>query len=143
MEGNGMTGTYEHSVDSAGRLIVPAKLREELGNQFYLAVGVKENLTLYPMPAWRKLQDRVAQLTTTQAASMDVFFASAQLCEPDKQWRFQVPSYLKDYAKIDKDVVITGNNDRAQIWSAEIWKEKTRQQLNPENIAKLLEGLGI
>jgi len=138
-----MTGTYEHSVDSAGRLIVPAKLRDELGSQFYLAVGVKENLTLYPMPAWKKLQDRVSELTTAQAASMDVFFASAQLCEPDKQWRFQVPSYLKDYAKIDKDVVITGNNDRAQVWSAEIWKEKTRQQLNPENIAKLLEGLGI
>ena len=85
----------------------------------------------------------MAGLTTAQAASMDVFFASAQLCEADKQWRFQVPAYLKDYAKIDRDVVITGNNDRAQIWSAEAWREKTRTQLNPENIAKLLEGLGI
>ena len=82
-----MTGTYEHSLDSAGRLIVPAKLREELGSQFYLAVGVKENLTLYPMAAWNKLQERVANLTTAQASSMDVFFASAQLCEPAKQWR--------------------------------------------------------
>ena len=106
-----MTGTYEHSLDSAGRLIVPSKLREELGSQFYLAVGVKENLTLYPMAAWNKLQERVANLTTAQAASMDVFFASAQLCEPDKQWRFQVPSYLKDYAKIDRDVVIIGSGD--------------------------------
>lgn len=52
-----MTGTYEHSIDSAGRLIVPAKLREELGSTFYLAVGVKENLTLYPMAAWNKLQE--------------------------------------------------------------------------------------
>lgn len=138
-----MTGTYEHSLDGSGRLIVPSKLREELGSQFYLAVGVKENLTLYPMEAWSKLQERVASLTTAQAASMDVFFASAQLCEPDKQWRFQVPSYLKDYAKIDRDVVITGNNDRAQIWSAESWKAKTAQQLNPEHIAALLEGLGI
>ena len=138
-----MTGTYEHSVDNAGRLIVPAKLRDELGQTFYLAVGVKENLTLYPLAAWNKLQERVAGLTTAQAASMDVFFASAQLCEADKQWRFQVPAYLKDYAKIDRDVVITGNNDRAQIWSAEAWREKTRAQLNPENIAKLLEGLGI
>lgn len=71
-----MTGTYEHSIDSAGRLIVPAKLREELGSTFYLAVGVKENLTLYPMAAWNKLQERVTNLTTAQAASMDVFFAS-------------------------------------------------------------------
>ena len=50
---------------------------------------------------------------------------------------------MKDYAKIDRDVVITGNNDRAQIWSAENWKAKTAQQLNPEHIAALLEGLGI
>ena len=138
-----MTGTYEHSLDNAGRLIVPSKLRDKLGNTFYLAVGVKENLTLYPMSAWAKLQERVSQLTTSQAAAMDVFFASAQLCEADKQWRFQVPSYLKDYAKIDRDVVITGNNDRAQIWSSDNWKAKTRQQLNPETIANLLETLGI
>ena len=138
-----MTGTYEHSLDNAGRLIVPSKLRDKLGNAFYLAVGVKENLTLYPMAAWEKLQERVSQLTTSQAAAMDVFFASAQLCEADKQWRFQVPSYLKDYAKIERDVVITGNNDRAQIWSADNWAAKTRQQLNPENIANLLETLGI
>ena len=138
-----MTGTYPHSMDNAGRLIVPAKLRDKLGNTFYLAVGVKENLTLYPMAAWQKLQERVSQLTTAQAAAMDVFFASAQLCEVDKQWRFQVPSYLKDYAKIDRDVVITGNNDRAQIWSADNWAAKTRQQLNPENIANLMEAMGI
>ena len=138
-----MTGTYEHSIDTASRLIVPSKLRDKLGSTFYLAVGVKENLTLFPMSTWAKLQERVAGLTTTQAAAMDVFFASAQLCEADKQWRFQVPSYLKEYAKIDRDVVITGNNDRAQIWSSDNWKAKTRQQLNPETIANLMESLGI
>lgn len=138
-----MTGTYEHSLDNAGRLIVPSKLRDKLGSTFYLSVGVKENLTLYPMATWEKLKERVAGLTTAQAAAMDVFFASAQLCEADKQWRFQVPSYLKDYARIDRDVVITGNNDRAQIWSADNWAAKTRQQLNPETIAALMENLGI
>ena len=54
-----------------------------------------------------------------------------------------MPAYLKDYAKIDRDVVITGNNDRAQIWSADNWKAKAQQQLNPETISALLEGLGI
>ena len=116
-----MTGTYEHSIDNAGRLIVPAKLRDKLGSTFYLSVGVKENLTLYPMETWDKLRQRVSELSTTDAAAMDLFFASAQQCEVDKQWRFQIPSYLKDYAKIDRDVVVTGNNDRAQIWSADNW----------------------
>ena len=86
-----MTGTYEHSIDSAGRLIVPAKLREELGSTFYLAVGVKENLTLYPMAAWNKLQERVANLTTAQAASMDVFFASAQRARRTSNGDFRCP----------------------------------------------------
>lgn len=138
-----MTGTYEHSLDNAGRLIVPSKLREKLGTRFYLAVGVKENLTLYPMAAWEKLQERVSQLTTAQAAAMDVFFASAQLCEVDKQWRFQVPSYLKEYAGIDRDVVVTGNNDRAQLWSADKWNEKKKLELNPATVANLMEALGI
>ena len=89
------------------------------------------------------LRERAAALTTTQAAAMDVFFASACKCEPDKQWRIMVPQNLRDYAKIDRDIVITGNNDRAQIWSAEKWVEKTRAELTPANIANILDSLGI
>lgn len=133
-----MTGTYEHSIDTAGRLIVPAKLRDKLGCSFYMAVGSKENLTLYPMEAWNGIKAKVAALPLTERLEMDVFFASAQLCEVDKQWRFQVPSFLKEYAAIDRDVVITGNNDLAQIWSKDHWLEKKKAELKPANIAALL-----
>lgn len=138
-----MTGTYEHSIDSAGRLIVPSKLREKLGTSFYLSVGVKENLTVYPMATWDKLRAKVSELGTADAEEMDTFFGTAWECSVDKQWRFQVPSYLKDYAKIDRDVIITGNNDRAQIWNAETWKAKISQQLNPQHIANLMRKMGI
>lgn len=138
-----MTGTYEHSIDDKGRLVIPSRLRDELGSVFYLAPGVKNNLTIYPMEAWNVLRERAAALTTTQAAAMDVFFASAYRCEPDKQWRVQLPSDLKAYAEIDRDIVTTGNNDRAQIWSAERWAEKTRSELTPANIANILDTLGI
>lgn len=138
-----MTGTYEHSLDDKGRLVIPARLRDELGSVFYLAPGVKQNLTIYPMAAWNVLCDRVAALTTAQAASMDTFFGASYRCEPDKQWRIPLPAQLRAYAKIDHDVVTTGNNDRAQIWSAELWLEKTRAELNPANIANLLGTLGI
>ena len=138
-----MTGTYEHSIDAKGRLFIPAKLREELGSVFYLCPGVKENLTLYPMEAWNALRERTAMLTTTQAAAMDVFFASSYKCEPDKQWRVMVPPDLREYAKLERDVVITGNNDRAQVWSAEKWAEKAKAELTPANIAALMDGLGI
>lgn len=136
-----MTGTYEHSIDTAGRLIVPSKLREKLGAAFYIAVGSKENLTLYPMPAWNDLKAKVAALPLLERLEMDTFFASAQLCEVDKQWRFQMPSYLNEYAGIDRDVVITGNNDLAQIWSRDKWLEKKRAELKPANIANLLSRL--
>lgn len=136
-----MTGTYEHSIDTAGRLIVPSKLREKLGAAFYIAVGSKENLTLYPMPAWNDLKAKVAALPLLERLEMDTFFASAQLCEVDKQWRFQMPSFLNEYAGIDRDVVITGNNDLAQIWSRDKWLEKKRAELKPANIANLLSRL--
>lgn len=138
-----MTGTYEHSIDDKGRLFIPSKLREELGALFYLAPGVKSNLTIYPMEAWNVLRERAAALTTTQAASMDMFFASSYKCEPDKQWRIQLPPDLRAYAGIDRDVVITGNNDRAQIWSAEQWAAKAKAELTPANIANILDSLGI
>jgi len=133
-----MTGTFEHSIDTAGRLIVPSKLRDKLGCTFYMAVGSKENLTLYPMEAWNAIKAKVAALPLTERLDMDVFFASAQLCEVDKQWRFQMPSFLKEYADIDRDVVITGNNDLAQIWSRDKWMEKKKAELKPANIAALL-----
>lgn len=138
-----MTGTYDHSLDSAGRLIVPAKLREKLGRTFYLAVGSRDNLTLYPMEAWNDLKAKVAALPLAERSEMDVFFAAAQLCEADKQWRFQVPALLKEYAGIDRDVYITGNNDLAQIWSAEKWLEKKKAELNSANIAALLGRLRV
>ena len=138
-----MTGIFEHSLDSAGRLIVPAKLRDSLGTTFYLAAGTKENITMYPMDAWNRLLERVSQLSNTEAEDMDLFFACAQQVEVDKQYRFQLSPYLKGYANIDRDIVITGNNDRAQIWNADSWKQKTKQELNPKNIASLMRKLGI
>lgn len=138
-----MTGAYSHSLDSAGRLIVPAKLREKLGRTFYVALGSRDNLTLYPMAAWNELKAKVAALPLAERAEMDVFFAAAQECEADKQWRFQLPALLKELAGIDRDVTITGNNDLAQIWSAEKWQEKKKAELNSANIAALLGRLRV
>lgn len=138
-----MTGAYPHSLDSAGRLIVPSKLRDKLGKDFYLAVGTRGNLTLYPMDEWNKLKAKVAEMTMMERSEMDVFFAAAQLCETDKQWRFQVPALLKEYAGIDRDVVITGNSTLAQIWNAQAWQEIKKQEINPANIAALMGRLRV
>lgn len=137
-----MTGNYEHSLDSAGRLIVPSKLREKLGPVFYVAPGSKENLTMYPLETWERLKARVSELGTADAEDMDAFFGFAQRCETDKQWRFQLSSDLKEYAGIDRDVVISGNNDRAQIWNKENWAAK-RSKVTPSNIAEMMRRLKV
>ena len=137
-----MTGNYEHSLDSAGRLIVPSKLREKLGPIFYVAPGSKENLTMYPLETWERLKARVSELGTADAEDMDAFFGFAQRCEADKQWRFQLSSDLKEYAGIDRDVVISGNNDRAQIWNKANWAAK-RSKVTPANIAEMMRRLKV
>lgn len=136
-----MTGTYKHSLDSAGRLIVPAKLRDKLGKNFYMAAGGTSEMgavALYPMSVWEAFRQKVAALPQTEADEFDVFFAMAQECEVDKQWRFQVPDFLKEYAGLEKDVYITGNNDKALIWNAENWTQRAKQQTTPANIHALL-----
>lgn len=133
-----MTGTYPHSLDNAGRLIVPAKLREKLGRHFFLAPGTRGNITVYTAEGWKALKEKVAGLTVSEREEMDLFFAMAQECEADKQWRFLVPDILKEYAQIERDVVTTGNNDLAQIWSAGMWNEKKQQAMNPASIAALM-----
>ena len=138
-----MTGTYSHSLDSAGRLIVPAKLREKLGRHFFLAPGTRGNITMYTAEGWKELKAKVAAMPVADREEMDFFFAMAQECEADKQWRFPVSDILKEYAGIEHDVVTTGNNDLAQIWNAAMWAEKKQQGMNPANIASLMARMRV
>ena len=150
MEGMDMTGAYEHSIDGKGRMFVPAKLRDELGTSFHMAVGsnkangqVFKYLVLYPESAWQALREKVAALPSGQAATMDVFFAYAADCEPDSQWRIQIPAALRAYADLDKDVVVAGDNDKAKIWNRDSWNAKNAKELDPENVAAIMDMLGI
>lgn len=76
-----MTGTYEHSIDAKGRLFIPAKLREELGVTFYLAMGVDECLAIYPQETWNRFTEKFASLPMSQSAAMRPLFANASKCE--------------------------------------------------------------
>lgn len=137
-----MTSNYEHSLDSAGRLIVPSKLREKLGPVFYVGPGSQGNLTMYPLETWARLTGRVSDRSTVDAEDMDGFFGLAQRCEVDKQWRFQLSPDLKEYAGIDRDVVISGNNDRAQIWNKDMWAAR-RSEMTPAKIAEIMRRLNV
>lgn len=135
-----MTGTYEHSIDAKGRLFIPAKLREELGTTFYLTMGVDACLAIYPQDSWNVFTDKFASLPMTQSKVMRPLFANAVKCEPDTQGRIVLPQRLRKYACLEKDAVIIGVHNRAEIWSADKWSE-TEEEMTPEKMAAFMESL--
>ena len=138
-----MTGTYEHSIDAKGRLLIPAKLREELGVTFYLAMGVDECLAIYPQETWNRFTEKFASLPMSQSAAMRPLFANASKCELDSQGRIVIPQKLRKYAGLEKDAVIIGVNDRAEIWSAETWNAREEEEMTPEKMKACLAALGF
>ena len=138
-----MTGTYEHSIDAKGRLFIPAKLREELGVTFYLAMGVDECLAIYPQETWNRFTEKFASLPMSQSAAMRPLFANASKCELDSQGRIVIPQKLIKYAGLEKDAVIIGVNDRAEIWSAETWNAREEEEMTPEKMKACLAALGF
>ena len=138
-----MTGSYEHSIDAKGRLFIPAKLREELGVTFYLAMGVDECLAIYPQETWNRFTEKFASLPMSQSAAMRPLFANASKCELDSQGRIVIPQKLRKYAGLEKDAVIIGVNDRAEIWSAETWNAREEEEMTPEKMKACLAALGF
>ena len=138
-----MTGTYEPSIEAKGRLFIPAKLREELGVTFYLAMGVDECLAIYPQETWNRFTEKFASLPMSQSAAMRPLFANASKCELDSQGRIVIPQKLRKYAGLEKDAVIIGVNDRAEIWSAETWNAREEEEMTPEKMKACLAALGF
>ena len=142
-EVKGVTGTYEHSMDAKGRLFLPAKLREELGVSFYLAMGVDTCLAIYPQQTWDRFTEKFSSLPMSQSKAMRTLFANTVKCEPDSQGRIVIPQKLRKYAGLEKDVVILGVHDRAEIWSTQTWWAQEEEEMTPEKMSACMEALGF
>ena len=116
-------GTFEHSLDEKGRVIIPSKFREGLTDVFYVTLGGKGSLSLYPQPEWEKLKEKLKTSTKITAKDIKVFYANACECELDKQGRTLISSKLREYAGISRDVYINGAANKVEIWDREAWKE--------------------
>ncbi len=117
-------GEYNHTIDAKGRLIIPTKFRELLGEEFVLTRGLDGCLSVYSMEEWTVFEQKLQSLplTNQNARKFSRFFvAGATVCELDKQGRILVPQSLREFAGLTKDVVVTGVLNRIEIWSKEKW----------------------
>ena len=123
-------GEYQHTIDLKGRLIIPARFREDLGNTFIITKGLDGCLFVYPFSEWSALEQKMRSLPFTKAdarAFVRFFFAGAAECELDKQGRVLIPTPLREYADLGKEVVVAGIAHRVEIWSKNRWLDYTKQ----------------
>ena len=142
-----LIGEYEHSLDAKGRLIMPAKLREDMGEKFILTTGLDGCLFGFSMSEWEKFEDKLKALPITNKNARNFvrfFLSGATECELDKQGRFLIAGKLREVAKLDKDVTIIGAGNRIEIWDKAKWEEhNSEENLSIEEIEQNMEDLGI
>lgn len=127
VEGQAMfMGEYHHHIDAKGRLIIPVKLREHLGERFVLTRGLDHCLFGYPLQEWQLLEEKLKALPLTKKdarAFTRFLFSGANDCELDKQGRVNIPTPLSNYARLEKECVILGVSNRIEIWNKPIWED--------------------
>ena len=146
-EGGGhmFMGEYSHTIDAKGRMIIPSKFREELGEEFVLTKGLDGCLSIYPNDEWKAFEEKLKALPLNDKnarAFLRFFVARATACELDKQGRILVPATLREFAGLNKDVVLTGNLTRIEVWSKEKWLENSNYE-DMDAIAEGMQSMGI
>lgn len=142
-----MIGKYPAKMDDKGRLFVPAKLREELGEKFFVTYGFNGGhkcLTAYTQSDWNSMIENFNKLSITQRSGpASLIFINAVECTPDKQFRFGMSQNLMAYAGIERDVVIVGRAGQAEIWDAAEYETFENENLSPEKLLASLEAIGL
>lgn len=142
-----MIGKYSAKMDEKNRLFVPSKLRMELGETFYVTIGVNcghKCLTVYTEAEWETFQQRFNELSISQrSGATSLIFMNAVECTPDKQFRFALTPSLLAYAGIDREVMIVGRAGQAEIWGAEEYSSFELENLTPDKLLASLEAIGL
>ncbi len=137
-------GTYDHSIDTKGRVIVPAKFREALGDSFVVTLGLDGCLFVYPNEEWEDFVNQLKELPGSKEARklQRYFMAGAAPCDVDKQGRVLIPSNLREKAGLEKDIVFVGVMSKIEIWSRQRWDENDDFD-NVDDIAEHMSELGL
>lgn len=137
-------GEFNHSIDSKGRIIIPAKFREDMGDIFYITLGLDGCLFAYPKEEWLLFVEKLKTLPgTKEARQLQRYFMScAAECEVDKQGRILIPAKLREATAMDKDIVFVGVLNKVEIWSKERW-DNNNEYDNVDAIAEHMSEYGI
>ncbi len=142
-----LIGEYEHSVDAKGRLIMPSKLKQDLDESFIVTKGLDSCLFVFSLTEWSNFEEKLKTLPLTNKNARDFvrfFLSGATECELDKQGRFLISANLRQYASLEKDVVIIGVGTRLEIWNKEKWQEYSNEEnISADEIAENMTMLGI
>lgn len=142
-----LMGEYVHSIDAKGRVILPVDFRAELGEHFVITKGLDRCLFIFGDDEWAALEEKLRGLPLTHPKARFLerhFFSGGRVLECDRQGRFLVPGSLRSYAKLEKDVVITGVSNRVEVWSKSEWDSyNSIEGESAETIAEMLSDLGI
>ena len=136
-----MTGQYQHTLDNKGRIFIPAKLRDELGQVFYVTLSMDPCLSVYSAENWQACSEKVGVMPYVKQRKMRPLFAYAARCELDAQGRILLPQNLREWAGLQKEVTVIGCNNHAELWDSDVWNRVFREETTPENIAAVLEEL--
>ncbi len=142
-----LIGEYEHSLDAKGRLIMPAKIREDIGEKFIVTKGLDGCLFGFSQNEWTNFEEKLKTLPLTNKNARDFvrfFLSGATECEIDKQGRFLIAGNLREYAAMEKEVVIIGVGTRIEIWNKDKWKSyNSDENISADEIAENMTMLGI
>ncbi len=140
-------GEYRHTIDAKGRVSIPAKFRNDLGNVFVISKGIGENcLFIFTLHEWRRLEEKIKKLPLTDKKARRFsryLIGGSSECEIDKQGRVMLPQYLREYASLKKDAVLVGLSTRVEIWDAEEWDAYNDLSTQDSDIEDDMESLGI
>ncbi|GGC80579.1 transcriptional regulator MraZ [Thalassobacillus devorans] len=135
-------GEFQHNIDTKGRIIVPAKFREGLGDSFVLTRGLDKCLFAYPMTEWRILEEKLKKLPLTKKdarAFTRFFFSGAVECEVDKQGRVNIAQPLRNFAELEKECVVIGVSNRIEFWAKDKWEDYFEE--SEESFAEIAENM--
>ena len=143
-------GSYEHTIDVKGRMAVPSRFREQLGEVMYVTRWLDKCLALYPESEFKKISDKLAALSQGDANARNfrrLFFSEANEVVPDKQGRINISARLRQFAGVSADdaqVIVVGVDNYIEIWALDAWNEaQDTVEQNADSMAESLAKLGV